>query len=314
MILFKPAFAVYLPAPALVVLWLAFRRQPAPANSPQSAIRNLQLPALFAVGPIAALVVQAIYNYVRYSPLPDAILRTGYEREPGFSTPLLEGLGGILFSPGKSIFLYAPMLLLAPLGLWLMYRRRATGDGRPANGRLTAILLTAEIAAGILFNSLWWAWTGNFAWGPRLIMPILPLLIWPLAALSSEYRVPSTGPGSNHSLLATRYSLLVAWLVLAVLGALVSIPGALVDFQVYFHSYGLVLAGDPGESITIYDPANSPLLVEPGYMLNGLTAAIHRPSLASTGMPPIWDAIVPALLVLSSLACLWYGTQRTRSP
>ena len=99
------------------------------------------------------------------------------------------------------------------------------------------------------------------------------------------------------------------WLVLAVLGALVSIPGALVDFQVYFRSYGLALAGDPGEAVTLYDPANSPLLVEPGYLLNGLTAAIHRPSLASTGMAPVWDALVPGALVVLALLCLWYGTR-----
>jgi hypothetical protein len=305
MILFKPAFAIYLPVPALAVLWLTIRDQGAVVDRRSSVVHRLTPLALFAVGPIAALVVQAGYNYVRYSPLPDAILRTGYEKEPGFSTPLLEGLGGILLSPGKSIFLYAPVLLLAPLGLWLMYRRRE------ASGRLTAVLLLAEIVVGLVFNSLWWAWTGNFAWGPRLIMPVLPLMVWPLAALSqvpsTEYRVPNILRSTR-----ARSVLLGAWVVLGVLGAIVSISGALVDFQVYFRSYGLLLAGDPGESVTIYDPANSPLLVEPGYFLNGLTAAIHRPSLAATGMPPIWDVIVPAGLVALALLFLWYGTRSSR--
>ena len=273
---------------------------------PSSSIVSLPI-ALFALGPIAGLLVQGGYDYLRYAPLPNAILRTGYEKEAGFSTPLLEGLGGILFSPGKSIFLYAPVLLLVPIGLWLMYRRR------DASGRLTVVLVLAEVAAGLIFNSLWWAWTGNFAWGPRLIMPVLPLLVWPLAALggvpSTDVPVPSHRPTTYHSLRRT-YALLVTWIVLAGLGALVSIPGALVDFQVYFHSYGLYLAGQPGEAVTLYDPANSPLLVEPGYLLNGLTAAIHRPSLASTGMPAIWDTIVPAALVVLALGCLWFGTKR----
>jgi hypothetical protein len=251
--------------------------------------------------------MQAGYNYIRYAPLANAFLRTGYEKEPGFSTPLLEGLGGILFSPGKSLFLYAPVLLLAPIGLWLMFRRKET------SGKLTVALILAEVAAGLLFNSLWWAWTGNFAWGPRLIMPILPLLIWPLSALPvsrSATTQNNTELRTQNSKLKTRYLALGAWIILGVIGALVSIPGALVDFQVYFHAYGLYLAGDPGEVVTLYDPANSPLLVEPGYLLNGLTAAFHRPSLASTGMPAIWDAIVPAALVVLALACLWYGTRR----
>jgi hypothetical protein len=93
--------------------------------------------------------------------------------------------------------------------------------------------------------------------------------------------------------------------VLAVLGAVVSIPGAMVEFQVYYRNYGLQLAGDPGESLTIYDPANSPLLVEPRYLFDGLTAAIHRPSLSDVGMPPIYDVIVPALLAIIALAALW---------
>jgi hypothetical protein len=342
MILLKPAFAVYIPAPAVAVVWLALRGRwttddgrptiddGRPLRFTFYVLRFIPV-ALFALGPLAGLLVQGGYNYLRYAPLPNAILRTGYEKEPGFSTPLLDGLGSILFSPGKSIFLYAPVLLLAPLGLWLMYRRR------DASGRLTVVLVLAETAAGLIFNSLWWAWTGNFAWGPRLIMPILPLLVWPLAALgvrSTEYRVPSDGrrpttdsftakPALERSEETprpikvakvsygfTRYALLATWIVLAGLGVLISIPGALVDFQVYFHSFGLYLAGQPGEAVTLYDPANSPLLVEPGYLLNGLTAAIHRPSLASTGMPPIWDTIVPAALVLLALGCLWYGTRR----
>ena len=62
----------------------------------------------------------------------------------------------------------------------------------------------------------------------------------------------------------------------------------------------------------IYDPVNSPLLVEPGYLLDGLTAAIHRPSLASVGMPPIWDTIVPVILAALSVITLWYATSRNR--
>jgi hypothetical protein len=325
MIFLKPAFAVYIPAPALAVVWLAFSGHSGATTDDRPPlrftsyvlrfVRRLAPIALFALGPIAGLLVQGGYNYLRYAPLPNAFLRTGYEKEPGFSTPLLEGLGGILFSPGKSIFLYAPVLLLAPVGLWLMYRRRE------ASGRLTVMLLLAEVAAGLIFNALWWAWTGNFAWGPRLIMPVLPLLVWPLAALggrevpSTEYRVPSDDDRSpatatHYALRTTHYALLVTWIILGALGALISIPGALVDFQVYFHSYGLFLAGQPGEAITLYDPANSPILVEPGYLLNGLTAAIHRPSLASTGMPAIWDTLMPAALVVLALGCLWIGTER----
>jgi len=103
-----------------------------------------------------------------------------------------------------------------------------------------------------------------------------------------------------------------AWVVLGVLGAAVNIAGTMVDFQVYFRNYGLLLAGDPGEGVTLYDPANSPLLVEARYLWDGLTAAVYRPSLASVGMPAVWDVLVPGGLVVVAVACLWASTRRER--
>jgi hypothetical protein len=302
-ILLKPAFIVHWIAPGLAILLLAIRAARADGQPGKAAtfLRVLRAGALFSVGPILAGIIQLAYNYWRYQPLADAWKRTGYEREAGFSTPLLEGLVGLLFSPGKSVFLYAPVLLLVPIGLWLMYKR----NGSP--GRLTVALILAQSAASFIFNALWWAWTGNFAWGPRLVMPVLPLLIIPLASVGSFIF-----ENANQKLaarLSPRTLLLASWIALSVLGALISISGAMVDFQVYYRLHGLLLAGDPGEAATIYDPAQSPLLEEPGYLLNGLTAAIHRPSLASTGMHPIWDWLVPAALVLLAALSLYAATR-----
>jgi hypothetical protein len=302
MLLFKPAFAIYWPPIGIAILWLTLR-------SKQYSKRNmLTRLSFFAVGPLLALLIQAWYNYVRYSPLPDAILRTGYEKEGGFSTPLLEGLGGLLLSPGKSILLYAPIVILAPIGLWLMLRRPGSTI------RLAAVFIISEVGMSLVFNALWWAWTGNFAWGPRLIMPVLPLLVWAAAAILADKPRESTLTPQQEPPPTVSLSRVpsVLWLILAVMGALVNIPGAMVDFQVYYRNYGLLLAGQPGEAITIYDPVNSPLLVEPGYLLDGLTAAIHRPSLASVGMPPIWDTIVPVILAALSVITLWYATSRNR--
>jgi hypothetical protein len=173
MLLFKPAFAIYWPAVGLAVLWLCLRK---PRARITRVIWNI---ALFGIGPLVAVVIQGAYNYIRYAPLADALFRTGYEKEEGFSTPLLEGLGGLLFSPGKSVFLYAPVLLLVPVGLWLMFRRGGSA------GRLVGWVIGAEAVVGFGFNAMWWAWTGNFAWGPRLIVPVLPLMVWALAFLGS---------------------------------------------------------------------------------------------------------------------------------
>jgi hypothetical protein len=281
MALLKPAFAIHLAPAGVVALALGWRAGVRPL---------LRRAALFAVGPLLAGLIQVGYNYLRYQGLPNALFRTGYEHEAGFSTPLDVGLAGLLFSPGKSLFLYAPALLLAPLGLWLLARH----DGRP--GRVAAALILAQAALSFVFNGMWWAWTGNFAWGPRLIFPVLPLLIWPLAALGARI---ASRPLRRVAPLA------VGWVALAVAGAIVSIPGALTDFQVYYHLHGLYLAEDALTGPTVYDLGDSPLLAPLSYLRDGLTAAIYRPSLASIGLPPAWDVVIPAALALVALGAAW---------
>ncbi|HVG00212.1 MAG TPA: hypothetical protein VND68_10265, partial [Chloroflexia bacterium] len=218
MVWLKPAFAVFLPLPGVLVLLMTALHARTDGVAHGEMLRRVFVAgAVFSVGPVIAGLGQVLYNWLRFAPLADAWLRTGYEREPGFSTPLLVGLEGLLLSPGKSMFLYAPPLLLAPLGMWLMWRRGAYP------GRIAVALIAAHTFMGLVFNATWWAWTGNFAWGPRLIMPLFPLLAWPLASVG-EFAL-----AKSRTLLSPRSALLGAWGVLAVLGAVVSIPGALVD-------------------------------------------------------------------------------------
>jgi hypothetical protein len=142
-------------------------------------------------------------------------------------------------------------------------------------------------------------------------MPILPLLVWPLATLGEKAEGSKQKVADNLQPPLSRFAFRVsrpAWLLLALLGALANLPGTFIDFQVYYRNYGLLLAGEPGEAVTIYDPAHSPLLVEAQYLLDGFTAAAYRPSLASAGMPPIWDTIIPLFLVVLSLVSLWFAT------
>jgi len=80
-----------------------------------------------------------------------------------FSTPLWRGLGGLLLSPGKGLFFYAPIVLLAAFG-W----RRASLPAR--------LLLFGVPAAHVLAVARWSWWEGGAAWGPRLLLPVLPLI------------------------------------------------------------------------------------------------------------------------------------------
>jgi len=89
---------------------------------------------------------------------------TGYGRE-GFTFHTFEGLHGLLASPGRSVFVYAPILLLALPGLPMLWRTSRAAAAGVAAGTLAMLLLIAS----------WWGWWGGICWGPRLMLPMMPV-------------------------------------------------------------------------------------------------------------------------------------------
>lgn len=88
----------------------------------------------------------------------------------------IEGLHGQLFSSGRSIFLYSPILILIPL-FWMKIKKNI----RPELFAFLALSLVyivfyalqyriGEPDQGIVAN-----WHGELSWGPRYITPIIPL-------------------------------------------------------------------------------------------------------------------------------------------
>ncbi len=122
-----------------------------------------------ALLPSVALIL--IANYVRYHSLLDR----GYAGE-GFTTPLLAGLYGILLSPGKSVFLFSPPLLLVCFAWKRFYQRAET--------RLDACFFLAVFVLQVLFYSKWWDWSSDDAWGVRFLIPGVMLMCIPLVELA----------------------------------------------------------------------------------------------------------------------------------
>jgi hypothetical protein len=83
-----------------------------------------------------------------------------------FETPLATGLLGFLVSPGKSIFLFSPPILLALLGLPRLWRR----------DRGLAFVAAAAPIAYLLFFATYTQWEGGYCYGPRYLVPALALL------------------------------------------------------------------------------------------------------------------------------------------
>ncbi|MGQ9894791.1 MAG: hypothetical protein ACUVSY_13415, partial [Roseiflexus sp.] len=118
---------------------------------------------LWSLGVVPGVMLVIGYNLVRFG----TPLASGYGDEAGaFTTPLLTGLTGLLFSPGKGLFLYAPVAVLASAGAPLLWRRR----------RLEANLMLLLVIVHLVLYARWHAWDGGGVWGPRLLLPVVPLL------------------------------------------------------------------------------------------------------------------------------------------
>ncbi len=133
--------------------------------------------AAMAALPVAAFGVLTLgLNWMHFgSPFASA-----YKDQPEgvkFTTPLLAGLFGFLFSAGKSIFLFSPALLLGWAGFRAFARRHLT----VAVGAAGIVLMT------LLIHSRWQNWPGGWCWGPRHAFMIHAFAILPAAGFLADW-------------------------------------------------------------------------------------------------------------------------------
>ena len=124
---------------------------------------------VFCIGVLPGALAWLGYNYFRYENPFAQGYGAGRDTSIGFGVPLASGLYGLLFSSGKSVFLYSPLLLASLLGLPRMLRAR----------RRDVWLLGIPTLAIVFVGAKWWCWHGDWAWGPRLVLPVVPLACVP---------------------------------------------------------------------------------------------------------------------------------------
>ena len=110
--------------------------------------------------------IQLWHNEIRYGNILEFGYTASWDRL-GFSNPLLTGLWGLFLSPGKSFFLYSPVTILGALSLPHFFRWK----------KKEAFLFFGTVAVVILPHACWWSWSGDWAWGPRFLVPITPYLV-----------------------------------------------------------------------------------------------------------------------------------------
>jgi hypothetical protein len=137
-----------------------------------------RLTSMIVAPPIAALALLALINYVKFG----SPLLTGYHGwRPdlsSFNGSLADGLWGFLFAPRFSIFFHYPLLVLALLGAREFWHRYRTD----------AIALLALFVPFLLVISKLPLWSGEFAYGPRYLLFVLPVLSLPAIAFMESLR------------------------------------------------------------------------------------------------------------------------------
>lgn len=126
--------------------------------------------------PFCAMVILLfIHNRLRYSGwLIGQRYNVEYESK---TVPIWQPLFGFLFSSGKSVFIYNPMLIAAVFYLRPFFREH----------RRLAMLWILIFAFGFLFHSLMWIWTDE-SWGARKLHYLVPLAMLPLGIMIREFR------------------------------------------------------------------------------------------------------------------------------
>ena len=162
---------------------------------------------------VACALIALWYNHARFG----SVFESGYNAETtreGFGTPLPVGIYGQLFSSGKSIFLYAPILISA-WGGFSLFRRKFGAE---------ALLFASIFVVNVLFYAKFISWAGDGSWGPRYLIPFIPLVLIPVGSLLSSETAGKLTWGF--------------FIFLAVAGLIVQLGGVAIYFGSYMREIG----------------------------------------------------------------------------
>ena len=158
LVLTKAVFVLVAPIAWLALLWRV---------RPWEFGRITRVTLAFGAPVAISGVIYLAWNFARFG----AAFDFGYNES--FDTPLLAGLYGLFFSSGKSVFLYAPVILAALFAIPHFARRH----------RAELVVIFALSAPVVCVYAAFWAWHGDWSWGPRYMLPFMALWMLPVATV-----------------------------------------------------------------------------------------------------------------------------------
>jgi hypothetical protein len=248
-------------------------------RSPETIFRRALSLAVLGVPIMFAVTANLIYDLFRFH----EALGGAYKADPfGFSTPLLKGLFGLWLSPGVGLFVYMPILLMS-LVAWRWFYQRWP---------IEAVLIAVLFLLRTVFYARYWAWEGGATWGPRYLVPLLPLLLVPLAFLPQKKWIAA------------------GTIALGCVGVMIQVLGQLVPYGLYYGTVVPQLMTQLGycqgclpfpgrqsqavNAITDFDLRYVPLVVQVRYLLDGVLAPAWGPIALAV---PFFFAVVGVIML-----------------
>ncbi len=182
---------------------------------------------------VFGLLFVFLYNFYYWK----GALTGGYEGQLNFNP--IPAFVGFILSPGKNIWLFNPVLILVPIGMqWFLHEH-----GHVFKVKIGII--------GILFllYCFWGNWWGGWGYGPRHLVPLLPLAVLPLAAVIDDGSI-------RHKWML---------LFLGMIGFTVQLLGSAIDFNDVILT--LMRAGIDEEAL-IWAPIVNPVFQHAHFLMN----------------------------------------------
>jgi hypothetical protein len=161
--LVKQLYAVYLPILLVYVL-----------TRPGTLRDRIKKTAVFIFPFILASAFDLWLNFVRFG----GVWESGYggEATQFQSAQIGSTIPSLLGSLDKGLFVFCPILVLCMFG-WIAFIKEHQAE---------ATLCDGLIIFNLILFAEWYAWQGGWSWGPRHLVPFIPLWFLHIAFLSKE--------------------------------------------------------------------------------------------------------------------------------
>ncbi len=151
------------------------------------------------------VVWQSWYNHLRTGIFYLSPVQTArFTPNNALDGRLVEGLAGLLCSPGKSLWVYVPLLAISVL----MFKRFSREH------KAEALYVASLSILWLLVHAKLRSWYGSWGWGPRHFVTIIPIALLPCAIYGKSVM--------KHTALKIVASVLGAWGILLAAASIIS--------------------------------------------------------------------------------------------